>query len=248
MIYSKRTTEPKADNLCWISETKGGANKCISVDAHGSTIPNCTGYAWGRWVELLGKRHKLSVYNAGLWYLNSKSDGYARNKKIPKLGSVACWSLKNSTNGEGHVGIVEEIYIDGSFLMSDSSYKGDRFRTTVVKPDFKKDGYSFQGFIYIPKEFNKTKDEIANEVIRGLWGNGTERKNKLEAAGYNYKEIQNLVNTKSNSDIDSEKIEIAKRTYRGEFGNGIDRIKNLTKMGYDYNEIQNLVNDIYYSK
>ena len=36
----------------------------------------------------------------------------------------------------------------------------------------------------------KSVDEIAREVIKGLWGNGIERKNKLEAAGYNYSAVQ----------------------------------------------------------
>lgn len=40
----------------------------------------------------------------------------------------------------------------------------------------------------------KSVEEIAMEVARGKWGNGIERKNKLEAAGYNYLEIQNIVN------------------------------------------------------
>ena len=35
---------------------------------------------------------------------------------------------------------------------------------------------------------------VAQEVIMGLYGNGRERKKKLEAAGYNYKEVQALVN------------------------------------------------------
>ena len=40
----------------------------------------------------------------------------------------------------------------------------------------------------------KTNEELAKEVIRGLWGNGAARKQKLEAAGYNYREVQNIVN------------------------------------------------------
>ena len=40
----------------------------------------------------------------------------------------------------------------------------------------------------------KSNEEMAKEVIRGLWGNGTERKNKLTAAGYDYKAIQAIVN------------------------------------------------------
>ncbi len=39
----------------------------------------------------------------------------------------------------------------------------------------------------------KSNEEIALEVYRGKWGNGVERKNRLEAAGYDYDVIQTLV-------------------------------------------------------
>ena len=42
----------------------------------------------------------------------------------------------------------------------------------------------------------KSNDTIANEVIKGLWGNGTERKSRLQAAGYDYNAIQSIVNAK----------------------------------------------------
>lgn len=40
----------------------------------------------------------------------------------------------------------------------------------------------------------KSNTEIAYEVIRGLWGNGLERKQRLARAGYDYKAIQRIVN------------------------------------------------------
>ena len=40
----------------------------------------------------------------------------------------------------------------------------------------------------------KSIDELAKEVIRGDWGNGTERKEKLTAAGYDYATVQKRVN------------------------------------------------------
>lgn len=40
----------------------------------------------------------------------------------------------------------------------------------------------------------KTIDELAREVIKGLWGNGVDRKNRLTAAGYNYSAVQKRVN------------------------------------------------------
>ena len=39
----------------------------------------------------------------------------------------------------------------------------------------------------------KSVDTVAREVIKGLWGNGSDRKARLEAAGYNYKEVQSRV-------------------------------------------------------
>ena len=45
-----------------------------------------------------------------------------------------------------------------------------------------------------PVTGTKTVDEIAKEVINGLWGNGDDRKQKLTAAGYDYSVVQNRVN------------------------------------------------------
>lgn len=40
----------------------------------------------------------------------------------------------------------------------------------------------------------KSNEEIAKEVISGLWGNGEERKRRLTDAGYDYKAVQKIVN------------------------------------------------------
>lgn len=37
-------------------------------------------------------------------------------------------------------------------------------------------------------------DEIARQVVQGLWGNGAERRRRLEGAGYDYNTIQRRVN------------------------------------------------------
>lgn len=42
-----------------------------------------------------------------------------------------------------------------------------------------------------------TEDQVSDLVIRGEYGNGEERKQRLEEAGYNYENIQSLVNLKS---------------------------------------------------
>lgn len=40
----------------------------------------------------------------------------------------------------------------------------------------------------------KTNEEVAQEVLNGLWGNGVVRRQKLTQAGYDYTEIQKIVN------------------------------------------------------
>ena len=42
----------------------------------------------------------------------------------------------------------------------------------------------------------KTNEEIADEVILGLWGNGAKRQQRLEEEGYDYDAIQEIVNKK----------------------------------------------------
>lgn len=50
-----------------------------------------------------------------------------------------------------------------------------------------------------PKPTKKSNEEIANEVLAGKWGNGTDRKNRLTAAGYDYNAVQSIVNSRAAS-------------------------------------------------
>lgn len=40
----------------------------------------------------------------------------------------------------------------------------------------------------------KSVDVIAREVVAGKWGNGEDRKKRLQAAGYDYGAVQRKVN------------------------------------------------------
>ena len=46
---------------------------------------------------------------------------------------------------------------------------------------------------HIAEELGKDPSTIAKEVINGKWGTGEERKRRLTQAGYNYNDIQKLV-------------------------------------------------------
>ena len=98
-----------------------------------------------------------------------------------------------------------------------------------------------------PSTPKKSNFEIAEEVIKGLWGNGNDRKTRLTKAGYDYNAIQALVEillSKPKQPTKKSNQEIAKEVIAGKWGNGNDRKNRLTKAGYDYNAIQALVNKL----
>ena len=93
----------------------------------------------------------------------------------------------------------------------------------------------------------KSNTEIAKEVIQGKWGNGAERKKRLEAAGYDYaavqKEVERLLagqKKPAKKSVD----EVAHEVIAGKWGNGAKRVYNLTKAGYNYVAVQKRVNEI----
>ena len=149
-VFVRRTTAPSSTNKYYIKTTYGGYNRCMRIKSNGSVLPNCVGYAWGRYCEEQGIHNcRLSTGNAENWYY--KNDGYSRGN-TPKLGAVICW---HSTRSGGHVAIVEKINSDGSILTSNSAYNGSRFYLRTLSPPNYRMGsaYTFQGFIYPDTDF-----------------------------------------------------------------------------------------------
>lgn len=101
-----------------------------------------------------------------------------------------------------------------------------------------------------------TIDELAQQVLDRKWGNGTERKKRLEAAGYDYEAVQKRVNelvakmstdTEPTTPTTSEELTAAEidalalAVIRGDFGNGTARKR---KLGDKYEAVQKRVNEI----
>ena len=101
------------------------------------------------------------------------------------------------------------------------------------------DGYATGGKTEAEREEEKlTVDELAQQVLNGKWGNGTERKEALTAAGYSYDEVQARVNQL----CDEEDYQaLARRVIAGEFGNGEERKQ---KLGAKYDKVQRWVNKL----
>lgn len=90
----------------------------------------------------------------------------------------------------------------------------------------------------------KTIDELAEEVIDGKWGDGEDRKSKLEKAGYDYDAVQDRVNEILSKDNKKSVTEVAKDVINGKYGNGEARAKKLEAEGYDYDTVQAKVNQL----
>jgi lysozyme len=97
------------------------------------------------------------------------------------------------------------------------------------------------------KPVKKSVNTIAREVLAGKWGNGTDRKNRLTKAGYDYNKVQAAVNKLvKTSQITQDKIvnAVAHEVIAGKWGNGQERIDRLKAAGYDSDKIQKRVNEL----
>lgn len=98
----------------------------------------------------------------------------------------------------------------------------------------------------VNKQLNAKKSivEIAKEVINGKWGNGSDRKNKLTSAGYDYSAVQSIVNQLLASKSAPTLDQLAREVIQGKWGNGEDRKQKLKAAGYDYEAVQKKVNEL----
>jgi len=163
-----------SDRQWW---TKGTYNDCIlgnnaNIDRPwvGSVLPNCTGYAYGRFSEILQKNAKLPISDAGTWYNNVK--GYEKGS-VPKIGAVAVWTKPGAA---GHVAIVEKINVDGTIVLSESGWSASKICWTSVQqpPNYYKAPYQLQGFIYNPHvNLNNKVYDFLQEASKHIGEDGT---------------------------------------------------------------------------
>lgn len=132
----------------------------------------------------------------GVWVEN--------DKYVPKPGDAILYDWQDSGSGDNigwpdHVGVVESVNKSaGYFVVIEGNYDNAVKRRTVSI-----NGKYIRGFI-TPKYTsdytdtvaaeNQSLNEVARAVIAGTWGSGDKRKAALEAAGYNYEEVQKMVN------------------------------------------------------
>lgn len=262
-----RTTKPTSGNKFFITKSKGGYSTCIQgspTDSQCNVLSNCVGYACGRFNEIIGAMKYPSLNcNAENFIERAKNTYGLEISSVPTLGGIMVWQkgTLSGNDGAGHVAVVEKIIDSNTIYTSESGYGGSAFWNSTKRNTNGRWGlgsaYTFRGCIVNPAigkvvaptptpSAKKSVDEVAKEVIRGEWGNGDERYNRLTNAGYNYNEVQAKVNELLNSNKPTpaptpsvDILDLVRKTIRGDFGNGEARRKAL---GSNYDEVQRQVN------
>lgn len=135
--------------------------------------------------------------------------GYSQNNRygVVKDGTAS----KTKTNGDCS-SLVRRCIIEGAGVDPGDFNTANEVEKIMATRLFNKIDYGYgvklvTGDILVTKtkghtvivvegdEDHKTDEEIAREVIAGKWGTGTDRMNRLHAAGYDYAVIQAIVNS-----------------------------------------------------
>lgn len=137
-------------------------------------------------------------YFVGIYMNQSCFNNEVNGSELAKKYSQwrAYWTTeKNQPNAQmwqfgGETNLIRSNKIAG--LTCDQDYAFEDFPSIIKSGGF--NGYSKNQTNNTSNK--KSDEEIANEVINGLWGNGEDRKNRLTQAGYDYNTIQAIVNSK----------------------------------------------------
>lgn len=162
-----------------------------------------------------------------------------KDYKLVADGDYDLWVAKWSNNAPDPS--PWSYYALWQYTDDDNGYDGDWFNGTT------KAWYKYAE-ANVPQAPKKSIEEVAKEVINGDWGNGQDRKQRLEAAGYNYGEVQGKVNEILNIGAPSQPKksidEIAREVINGDWGNGEERKQRLEAAGYNYRAVQDKVRDL----
>lgn len=154
-MFTPRLELPAKDNKFYIAKSEGGLNPCIPRPS-GSKLrfANCVFYAVGRFAEI-----------TGVWLKSTNAENFCRAAKEmgltvtqnPTPGCIAVWAkgeVGNSSDGAGHVAVVEIVNASGSIVTSESGWSANKeFWTTTRRNDGnwgQAKSYRFLGFIQPP--------------------------------------------------------------------------------------------------
>lgn len=135
-------------------------------------------------------------FECGVPQMASKAKQYNEIVSSPSVGDFIIYDWKNNGTLD-HVGIIDSIS-GGKLKVIEGNYSDSVKVRTISTSSNEIECYfrvPIKNTVSIALNTSNI-DKVVNDVIRGKYGNGTARKKNLENAGYNYAQIQSLVNAK----------------------------------------------------
>ena len=137
--------------------------------------------------------------------LGGSAGGTEKPADNQALYRVQTGAFSNKTNADAMLQKVKAAGFDTYMVKVDNLYKiqvgafSKKANADAMAAKLKAAGFDTyittkSGTAVSASSAKKSTDQIAREVIQGLWGNGVDRTNRLKAAGYDPSVIQNRVN------------------------------------------------------
>lgn len=149
----------------YIQQRYGGYSPCIEGNnAHGllpfpgSVLPNCAGWATGRFNEILGLNACTFLGSTdAMYFMNFCRTQGLMSGMTPQVGACMVWdeSYVGQTRIEGHVAIVEQVLSATSVKTSESHWNATSLPLVEERTRNYGNGNwgynaTFLGFIYLP--------------------------------------------------------------------------------------------------
>lgn len=166
---------------------KNGCNMTVHRDYANKSCPGT--YLYERHAQIASEVNKR---------LGSTNIKPAPEKPSGGLYRVQTGAFKSKTNADAMLAKVKAKGFDTYMVKVGDLYKiqvgAFKVKANAEAMMKKLQAAGFSAFITTEEGTGKSVDELAREVLQGKWGNGTERKKRLEAAGYDYAAVQKKVN------------------------------------------------------
>ena len=166
---------------------KNGCNMTVHRDYANKSCPGT--YLYERHAQI------ASEVNKRLGSTNIKPEP---EKPSGSLYRVQTGAFKSKTNADAMLAKVKAKGFDTYMVKVGDLYKiqvgAFKVKANAEAMMKKLQAAGFSAFITTEVGAGKSVDELAREVLQGKWGNGAERKKRLEAAGYDYAAVQKKVN------------------------------------------------------
>lgn len=166
---------------------KNGCNMTVHRDYANKSCPGT--YLYERHAQIASEVNKR---------LGSTNIKPAPEKPSGGLYRVQTGAFKSKTNADAMLAKVKAKGFDTYMVKVGDLYKiqvgAFKVKANAEAMMKKLQAAGFSAFITTEEGAGKSVDELAREVLQGKWGNGAERKKRLEAAGYDYAAVQKKVN------------------------------------------------------